>query len=213
MSYQDRTQEIKAGHLLDVIRERPAMYLGSRTLTGLGHFLGGFGCAEHIHGIEAVSQLPNDFHEWVAYRLHYYESTKGWGRMILEQTADESAALDRFYELLDEHRARQAQVVATIQGHRREYDVWVERHDRTEVIHKLKPERMALVAYTDDPGLFLTSEEDSDFSEIGRLFHSQIGGIKREVITVLDQEAFDRWLAEDERQWRSGPATGKKLLR
>jgi hypothetical protein len=213
MSYLDRTQEIKAGHLLDLIRERPAMYLGSRTITGLGHFLGGFKYAEQIHGIEAVSQLPNDFHEWVAYRLHYYESTKGWSRMILEQTVDESAALDRFYELLDEYRARQAHVVATIQGHQREYDVWRECNGQTEVIHKLKPEKMALVAYTDDPGLFLTSEEDGEFSEKDWLFHSRVSGIARELITVLDQEAFDRWLTEDERQWRSGPTTGKKLLR
>jgi hypothetical protein len=36
---EDRLQKIKIGQLLDVIRERPAMYLGKRSLTALSHFL------------------------------------------------------------------------------------------------------------------------------------------------------------------------------
>jgi hypothetical protein len=212
MSYQDRTQEIKAGRLLDVIRERPPLYLGEPSLTSLWHYLHGFVNAESVHRIEAVSQLPDDFHEWVAYRLHYYESTKGWRRMILEQTVDESAALDRFYELLDDHRAREPHVVATIQGHRREYKTRMQGQDPSEAINKLMPEKMILVAYTDDPGLFLTSEVNGHFPGKDRLFRPWKGAFKREMITVLDQEAFNRWLAEDERQGSSKPSTAKKLL-
>jgi hypothetical protein len=34
--------------------------------------------------------------------------------MILDRIPDGSAALDRFFELLDEHRSRQARIVATV---------------------------------------------------------------------------------------------------
>lgn len=199
MSYQDRTQEIKAGHLLDVIREKPALYLGEHSLTGLWHFLHGYRLAEQVHQIEAVRQLPNDFHDWVAYRLHYFESTSGWRRMILDQVPDERAALERFYELLDQHRARQPRVVATVQGHRRMYKTLEQGQDPSEATQKLMPETMTLVAYTDDPGLFLTCEASNDFPGKDRLFYPRLMGIAEEMITALDNDAFNRWLAEDRR--------------
>ncbi len=132
--------------------------------------------------------------------------------MILEQTADEPAALAQFYELLDDRRARQAHVVATIQGHPREYKTGMQGQDPSETIHKLMPEKMTLVAYTNDPGLFLTSEESGDFPDKDRLFRPW-KTTTREMITVLDQEAFDRWLAEDERQRLSKNSIAKKLFR
>jgi hypothetical protein len=199
MSYQERTQEIKAGHLLDVIREKPALYLGEHSLTGLWHFLHGFHSAERIHDLEAASQMPTDFHDWVAYRLHYFESTSGWRRMILDQIPDERAALERFYELLDEHRARQPRIVATIQGHRRMYQTYKQGQDPSEATHRLMPETMTLIAYTDDPGLFLTSEANSDFPGKDRLFYPRLLGIAKEMITALDHDAFNRWLVEDRR--------------
>jgi hypothetical protein len=209
MSYQDRTREIKAGRLLDVIRERPALYLGEHSLTGLWHYLHGYHLAEHIHEIEAVSQLPKDFHDWVAYRLHYFESTSGWRRMILDQIPDERAALERFYELLEEHRSRQPRIVATIQGHQRAYKTCKQGQDLSEAIQKLMPEIMTLVAYTDDPGLFLTCEGNSDFPGKDRLFYPQLGGIAKEMIKVLDHEAFNRWLAEDRRGFMRTSASTK----
>jgi len=212
-SYEERTQMIRAGRLLDAIRETPPLYLGERSLTALWHFLHGFAFAEHIHRAETVIELSNDFHEWVAYRLHYYESTKGWRQMILEQTLDESAAFDRFYELLDDHRARQPRVVGTIEGHPREYSTRRQGENSSEAIQKLMPEKLILVAYTDDPGLFLSTFEGSDnFPGKDRLFRPYLR-FRRDMITVLDEEAFDRWLQEDERQGPSAPGTAKKLFR
>jgi hypothetical protein len=101
MGHQDRTQDIKAGRLLELIREKPTLYLGETSLTGLWHFLRGYRMAEGDHGIDDVIQLPTDFLDWVAYRLHYYESTSGWRRMILGRVPNERAALMRFYELLE----------------------------------------------------------------------------------------------------------------
>jgi hypothetical protein len=198
----NRGQEIKEGKLLDVIRERPAMYLGTRSISALSAYLHGFGFAEVVHGIDAPSQLPMDFHEWVAYRLHYYDSIRGWVNMILEQSPNESAALDKFYELLDEHRVRKARVVATIQ------------ETGSNWIVKWSPENLALIAYTDDPGVFLTGEgaERLDAGK-DRLFYSVHSGITKEMMTVVDQEAFDRSFMEDERQGLSSLTDEKKLLR
>jgi hypothetical protein len=45
------------------------------------------------------------FHDWIAGRLGYAESTSGWYKMIRGRCASEREAFDRFYELLDEFRA------------------------------------------------------------------------------------------------------------
>ena len=199
MTHHELTQEIKAVGLLELIRKRPAMYLGEHTLTGLWHFLEGYSFAEQIHQPGAVRQLPMDFHDWVAYRLHYYDSTRGWRRMILEQIPEEPATLERFYELLDEYRARRPRVVAIIQGHKREYSTIQQGQDPSEAIHTLLPETMTLIAYTDDPSLFLSGEESANPPEKARLFYPWMSRITREMITPLDHDAFNRWLVEDDR--------------
>jgi hypothetical protein len=71
------------------------------------------------------------------------------------------------------------------------------------------PEIMTLVAYTDDPGLFLTCEGNSDFPGKDRLFYPQLGGIAKEMIKVLDHDAFNRWLAEDRRGFMRTSASTK----
>jgi hypothetical protein len=45
---------IGSGQFLDVIRERPPMYLGTRSLTALYHFITGYGFALHARGIEEL---------------------------------------------------------------------------------------------------------------------------------------------------------------
>lgn len=204
MGHQDRTQDIKAGRLLELIREKPTLYLGENSLTGLWHFLRGYRMAEGDHGIDDVIQMPPDFLDWVAYRLHFYDSTSGWLRMILDRVPDERAALKRFFELLDDHRAREPHVVATIQGCQIGYKTWKQGNDFSEAIYKLMPETMTLIAYTDDPGLFLTSESDDQFPGKDQLFNPKLRGISTEMITVVDQNAYDRWVAED---MRSGNST------
>jgi hypothetical protein len=207
MIHPEITEEIKAVGLLDVIRKRPAMYLGEHSLTGLWHFLEGYSFAEQIRDSNAVRQLPKDFHEWVAYRLHYWYSTRGWRRMILEQVPDERAALERFYELLDEYRVRRPRVVATIQGHQREYTT---RQQGQEEIHNLLPEMITLIAYTDDPGLFMSSEENADFPAKDRLVYPWSTKITREMMTVLDHDAFNRWLAEERNNFNND---GRRVLK
>lgn len=101
---QERIEIIRLGGLLEVIRERPAMYLGHHSLSALWSFLDGYGFALWSHDIQEKPPLPRDFHDWVADRLHFSESTSGWKNMILNRVPDEAAALEYFFKLLDEYR-------------------------------------------------------------------------------------------------------------
>ena len=114
--------------LLDKMHERPAMYLGSKSLIRMDAFLQGHKEAMHHRGIKDTAQPPFhgiEFHDWVAVKLGYNYSEMGWCNAILFDTlgwtpktrrkwerltvrgvklAEDAAALDRFYELLDEYR-------------------------------------------------------------------------------------------------------------
>jgi hypothetical protein len=102
---------------IDAIRQRPGMYLGSKSLTALYHFLGGYQLACSLHRIKDERlglKNPYDFHDWVAYRTHFRESTLGWCRMIVATSRSEEEAFDRFFELLKEHSERVPWLVAEL---------------------------------------------------------------------------------------------------
>jgi len=210
-----RRQRIRDGGLLDVIRVRTAMYTGERTLTAVYHFLNGYRFALDVYET-AYSLLPLDFHDWVAYRLGFLASTTGYRGMILEHFPDESVALDRFFELLDEHRSRQAKVVATLRRPPgspekvfdcRDGDVWTRR--RVKVADEIK-----IVVYTDDPGFFLAHDELAAGHPRRSIFCPALSWLSmfgspfrldEEYLTILDRDQYDRLLREDEafRQRRS----------
>lgn len=202
---QDQLRRIKNGQLLDVIREKPAMYLGTRSLSALSHFLAGYGFALHVHEIPSSHHLPGDFHDWVAYRLHFFESTSGYKNMILKRIPDESAALARFFELLDEYRVRQPRIVATVQGHRREYTTTTLRDGVKSEKAGLFPETLTLVAYTEDPGFFVSCNEPTDLFPRKDAFFATLKsfgqrfGVQNGNMTVVDPKTFNRWLTEEDR--------------
>jgi hypothetical protein len=135
---------------LDKIRKRPGLYLGECSVSALYHTIGGYNLALGLHGIENDTslRLPNDFNDWVAYRLHYKESTSGWKNMILGISQNEAAAFSRFFELLDQHATRKCRVVAKLIGCQKTYTVGSEGLERIERY----PASISLVTYTDDPG-------------------------------------------------------------
>lgn len=138
------------------------MYTGERTLSSVAHFLSWYLFAHTVLQVPPPSLLPPDFHDWVAYRLHFRESTMGYRNMILERFPDESLALDRFFELADAHRNRQEKVVARVQ-----------RHDSSRETSKIESgtgdgqsrasmtEEVKIVVYTDDPGFFLVQDNQA----------------------------------------------------
>ena len=114
--------------LLDKMREQPAMYLGVKSLIRLHAFVEGHHLALLERSVKDVSNPPFfaiEFFDWVAVKLGYHSSEMGWCNAILADTLgrspnrrglwrrlglrgvkpmEDAAALDRFYELLDEYR-------------------------------------------------------------------------------------------------------------
>lgn len=69
--------------LIDKIRRRPGMWIGDPTPIALRQFLVGYQCAMDDAGIEDVAYPEfHGFHDWIAKRFGYYESTAGWANMI-----------------------------------------------------------------------------------------------------------------------------------
>ena len=110
--------------VLDLIREKPGMYCGAKSIVRLHVYLGGYDHAMCDLGFnqECSPEFSFSFDDWVAARLGYYETTAGWCNMILAQTkgwspkrkwrtlaqsgtpSEEALAVARFYELLDDYR-------------------------------------------------------------------------------------------------------------
>ncbi len=138
-----------ADSLINKIRQRPAMYLGCKSLTAFYHFLGGYRMACSLHSIDdgLGLNIPQDFHDWVAYRTHFRESTSGWCSMIVSTTESEETAFDRFFELLEEHSRRIPRLVAEFLN-----PISNTRTTRNgEDFLIPPPKRVQLVKFTDDP--------------------------------------------------------------
>ena len=97
--------------LIDSIRTRLGLYIGHESPTHLQSFLSGY---IHEKLMEEVlsgkkNGLDEDnfygFHDWVAQKLSYKESTSGWAYMIADQRSDDMEGIWLFFELLDEYRS------------------------------------------------------------------------------------------------------------
>jgi hypothetical protein len=202
--FERRRQKMRDGDVLGVIRENPVLYTGESTLTALYHFLGGYETAKYVHQIPPRHVLPKDFHDWVAYRLHFRESTSGYRRMILQHFPDESKALDQFFSLFDEHRTRQERVIATVRCHPSNPKImrW-EGGDPKNKRQVRVAEEIKLVVYTDDPGFFVVHDdiaaeypETSSFCYALCWLHHPFRP-DSEYTTVLDQGQYDRLCREN----------------
>ena len=80
------------------------MYIGYHSPTHLHSFLSGFSFGKEFKLDENEQPNFDEFHDWVAKKLNYNESTSGWAYMIEDQTEDKEEALWLFFELLDEFR-------------------------------------------------------------------------------------------------------------
>ncbi len=93
-------------NIIDSIRKAPALYLGSKSITSLLHYLDGYQAAERELGAKRNGELfPLPFqymHDYTKYRLKNPRSAMGWSEQILRScNGDEEEALWRFYELYD----------------------------------------------------------------------------------------------------------------
>lgn len=100
--------------LIEMIRERPSMYLGSKSITALRSFLDGYSYGLREMGYkERYEMFPLNFgfmHEYTAQLYGFYGSTAGWRNHILwNNGGDEEKALFKFFELFDEFKEIRAE--------------------------------------------------------------------------------------------------------
>ena len=188
-------------NILEKICERPGMYTGEGTLTSIRHFLSGYDFAIHQNDLPTNDDpllIPGEFHDWVAYRLRFYESTSGWCNMICERTDTDRDAIDSFLQLLNEFKARKPHVVAKLIGFKKSYQQMSSyRNDKGEVVQtpmvtKEYPNSISLVTFTEDPGFFAYSDTEESFPEEGYhpdLEHFELySGANRKQLSILDED-------------------------
>lgn len=89
--------------LIEKIKKAPSMYLGRHSIICLQAFLSGYSVAKYELG-EQPTQQDRDFMqfpEWIRKRFNV-QTSQSWANVILFYSEDESKALDKFFELLEE---------------------------------------------------------------------------------------------------------------
>ena len=89
--------------LLQKIKIRPEIFLGTQSIVRLSDFLGGYEYARYLKEGDAFyqSSFQKVFNDWTAHRFGVVD-TLNWCSIILNRSTDEAAALELFFILLDE---------------------------------------------------------------------------------------------------------------
>jgi hypothetical protein len=93
--------------LIEMIKRRPAMYIGDSKISTINTFLHGYCFATEIYKVECPAEFPPFwyFHEWAMDQYNWYESTAGWKNIILkENDNDEERSLQVFFQFIDEFK-------------------------------------------------------------------------------------------------------------
>lgn len=93
--------------LIDLIEERPEVYLGDAKISSFNTFINGYQFSTIAHNINQEQVFPPFwyFNEWAMHKYDWRESTAGWKNIILEENQnDEELALVKCFELLKEFR-------------------------------------------------------------------------------------------------------------
>ncbi|MCF4966744.1 hypothetical protein [Nostoc sp. CMAA1605] len=88
--------------LLEKIKSKPGLYLGSASISNLRMFIQGYRFARSEVGItntEAESDFYKNFQPWLQNRLSI-RTVNAWDKIILLTCIDEKAGFDYFFQLL-----------------------------------------------------------------------------------------------------------------
>ena len=94
--------------LLEKIKTKPGLYLGSASITSLRMFILGYRYAHSEMGIastEAESDFHKHFQPWLQNRLSIH-TVNAWDKVILLTCIHENAAFDYFFQLLEDFLQR-----------------------------------------------------------------------------------------------------------
>ena len=95
-------------NLLEKIKIKPALYLGTTSITHLRMFILGYRFARSEMGMtntEAETDFYKSFQPWLQNRLSI-RTVNAWDKIILLTCINEKAAFDYFFQLLDEFLER-----------------------------------------------------------------------------------------------------------
>lgn len=104
--------DIRLLKYLYMIKDVPALYIGSKSLTALSYEIGGIAT-----GIWLCEDVQNEafhikFNKYVAMKLLGDTHTPmDWSRLILKFTNSEEEAFDEFYKMLDDFLAQEGIVI------------------------------------------------------------------------------------------------------
>jgi hypothetical protein len=89
--------------LLDRIQKKPAMYIGSPSISNLFMFLCGYQHARDLLETPVTEQEEEfaEFQPWLQKKFAVNTSAS-WAKIILFYSTDESHAFDSFFDLLEE---------------------------------------------------------------------------------------------------------------
>ncbi|MEH2296042.1 hypothetical protein [Nostoc sp.] len=181
--------------LLEMMRPRPGMYLGQRSLTALRGFIDGYDLASWESGILLEEETPpfRQFHDWIARYYKWNESTAGWKNIILREVGDEAKACDVFFELIELFKQRFPVV---------KYRVFLNpNHKSTGAIYRRicidgiykdldPPKEIRIVQYITDSGFYrFDVSQDGEISEIGYFETEKLAmeEVNREFEVSLDE--------------------------
>ncbi|YAF94973.1 MAG: hypothetical protein AB3A66_20670 [Nodularia sp. CChRGM 3473] len=91
-------------NLLERIKTKPGLYLGTTSITNLRMFILGYRFSRSELGIantDTESDFYKNFQPWLQNRLSIH-TVNAWDKIILLTCIDEKAAFDYFFQLLDE---------------------------------------------------------------------------------------------------------------
>ena len=104
---QRRFANMDAPNILMLIRARPATYLGSKSITKLKSFLDGYYFSKHESDPSLSLENSHEdifwlkFQDWLEDK-YQVKSNQSWAVIIRFFSRDDEAALDLFFDLVDE---------------------------------------------------------------------------------------------------------------
>lgn len=121
---------------LAVIRSRPGMYLGGKTLKGLHHYVDGIRAAEHMYNIHPSKRI-SDF-DWGIFEPWHLKKLKikpkGYSRSFvnaMEMTKSDEEAFDLWFSWYDEYNLSEG---------KEDYDNWKKNYEQQELYRNTKDE-------------------------------------------------------------------------
>lgn len=116
-SMNDNVKRYADKDMFERIKQRPGMYIGEPCVNKLFLFLTGYRFAlikNNLDDLEGFFSDKPSFHDWVAMKESYAESTAGWAYIIDQATTTDKEGMELFFTYLDAYFARTATVLYEI---------------------------------------------------------------------------------------------------